>query len=290
MTAAVEPRIDASTERGSTPHASVTRTRWPWWAMLVCAALVVYVGTMLDGHWVADDEGLLGQSAERVLLGELPHRDFADTYTGGLSFLHAWVFRVLGVDLLHLRWVLLLFMAVWVPIVYACASRFLPAAGAVALTAMAVAWSVPNYPAAMPSWYNLFFATFGLLALFRHAERGRRRWLLVAGACGGVSIVIKIAGLYFVAASLLYLVARSARLRLPVADSSRGGRWVYGAVAFGGLACFAAALIGLVWPGMTPEHAFHFAVPGLMLAGVAGAAVLPATDARAAARARLLAT
>ena len=35
----------------------------------------------------------------------------------------------------------------------------------------------------MPSWYNLFFATFGIAALMRHLETGRARWL-VAGRRG----------------------------------------------------------------------------------------------------------
>lgn len=288
MTAAVAPRIEASDERGSSPAASATPARWPWWVVLGCAGLVAYVGTMLDGHWVADDEGLLGQSAERTLLGELPHRDFAETYSGGLSVLHAWVFRVFGVDLLFLRYALLVLTAVWVPTVYACASRFLTPAGALALTALAVTWSVPNYPAAMPSWYNLFFATFGLLALFHHAESGRRRWLLAAGLCAGLSIAIKIAGLYFVAAALLYLVARNARIRLADGSDAREAGWAYQVVGFGGLACFVAALTGLVWPSMTPAHALHFVVPGVALAVVAVAVMLPAAYDCPAVRLRLL--
>jgi len=50
--------------------------------------------------WVPHDEGLLGQSAERLLAGQLPHRDFDEVYTGGLSYLHALAFEVGGVRLI----------------------------------------------------------------------------------------------------------------------------------------------------------------------------------------------
>jgi len=49
------------------------------------------------------DEGTLGQAAERVLQREMPHRDFEDPYTGGLSYLDALVFRLLGPNLIGLR-------------------------------------------------------------------------------------------------------------------------------------------------------------------------------------------
>lgn len=114
--------IERDRSPGTRPRASI---RFPW-LILLSLLLVGYVWVWLDGHWVADDEGLLGQAAERVLAGELPHRDFAETYTGGLSFLHAAAFRVLDVDLISLRYLLLLSTAVWIPAFYACATRFVP--------------------------------------------------------------------------------------------------------------------------------------------------------------------
>ena len=41
-----------------------------------------------------------------------------------------------------------------------------------ATTVLAVFWSVPNYPAAMPSWYNLYLATGGTLALMLREVMG----------------------------------------------------------------------------------------------------------------------
>jgi hypothetical protein len=97
-----------------------------------------------------------------------------------------------------------------VPAFYYAALRFVSVPVAGAVTLLAVAWSIPNYSAAMPSWYNLFFATFGLAALLRYIETQKRRWLLVAGLCGGISCLFKISGLYFVAGALLFLLFREA--------------------------------------------------------------------------------
>jgi len=56
--------------------------------IVVWIGSALYVGARLNRGWVPHDEGALGHSAERVLAGQLPHRDFDETCTGGLSFLN----------------------------------------------------------------------------------------------------------------------------------------------------------------------------------------------------------
>jgi len=172
-------------------------------AVLVIAAL--YVGARIGSGWVPADDGALSQSALRVMQGQLPHRDFGEIYTGGLSFIHALAFQAFGVNLMSLRICVFLFFLAWLPAVYYIALRFTSPIAAGAITLLAVAWSYPNYPAAMPSWYNLFFATFGAAALLRYLDVRTRRWLFVAGVCGGVSILIKVIGAYYIAGALLFL-------------------------------------------------------------------------------------
>lgn len=162
----------------------------------------------LKRGWIPHDEGTLAQSAERVLDGQLPHKDFNEVYTGGLTYLNALAFRVLGVNLASMRYVLYLFFLAWIPALYYVALRFVSAFLAGSVTLLAVVWSVPNYAAPMPSWYNLFFATFGLMAILRYTESEERRWLFLAGLCGGISFLFKISGLYFVVGVLLFLAFR----------------------------------------------------------------------------------
>src|SRR5262249_38973546 len=138
--------------------------------LFVWLASAGYVGSRLHHGWVPHDEGTLAQSAVRVQGGELPHRDFDDPYTGALSIADAAAFTVLGTNLAAPRWLVFVVFLAWVPAVYGIALRFVPPLGAGAAAALAAIWSLPNYPAAMPSWYNLFFATFGLLAVLTYFE------------------------------------------------------------------------------------------------------------------------
>lgn len=185
----------------------MSQSRW-WLVVLlaVWAGCAVYVGTRLTRGWVPHDEGALGQSADRVAAGQLPHRDYDEIYTGGLAYLDALAFRVFGENLVSPRIALFLVFLLWVPAVFYIASRFLGPWGSGGLTLLAVSWSLPNYAAAMPSWFNLFFATFGAAALLRFAETDRRGWLFTAGLSAGLSCVIKIIGIYFLAGALLAVV------------------------------------------------------------------------------------
>ncbi|GMV05939.1 MAG: hypothetical protein AMXMBFR53_22160 [Gemmatimonadota bacterium] len=219
----------------------------------------------LDRGWLAHDEGTLAQSAERVLLGELPHRDFDELYTGGLSYLNAAAFRVLGVDLLAPRLVLFAFFLAWIPAVLYVTTRFAPWPLASLATVLAAAWSIPNYPAAMPSWYNLFFACFGLAAFLRHLETGALRWLFVAGLTGGASVAVKSSGLFFVAAGLLFLAHREQELSAEAVAGTgpgpaAGDRWFR--VAASALhATFAALLVLLVGGRAGASGALRFILP-----------------------------
>jgi hypothetical protein len=229
------------------------------------------------------DDGALAQSAERLLQGELPHRDFDDPYTGGLAFLNAGAFKLFGLTLWSMRVALLAVFAAWVPAAYYVASRLVRPLAAGAITILAVVWSLPNYTAAMPSWYNLFLATFGTAALFRHLEDGRRRWLVAAGLAGGLSFLVKVVGLYYVAGVLLFLVFRAhARAREEAGpDAARGA--VYAAFVTVALIAFVTALAVLVRRQLAAPELAQFVLPGTAIAAllVRNEWTQPAGDSRA---------
>jgi hypothetical protein len=242
-----------------------------WWGVLavVWAVSGAYVGHGLNRGWIPHDEGTLAQSAERTLGGELPHRDFDEVYTGGLSYANAAAFRVLGTNLVSLRLLLFAGFLAWVPALYYSATRFARPGVAGWVTALGVAWSLPTYSAAMPSWYNLFFATFGMAALLRHVETGQRRWVVAAGLVGGLSCLVKVIGLYYVAAALLFLVFREAALH-PATPGRPAMRWQPYPLAVGaGLLGFVALLGWLVHRQLDAAALFHFVLPGAALAALA---------------------
>ncbi len=240
-------------------------TRWSLLIFLLVWSLsAVYMGVNLRRGWVPHDEGILAQAAERILHGEMPHRDFNDPYTGGLAYLDASAFSVFGAKLLVLRYVLFAFFLAWVPALFAAAREFCrpwPAAG---ITLLAVTWSVPNYSAAMPSWFCLFFATFGTLALLKYIRQPRTYLLVLAGLCGGFSFLIKSPGLFFVAGALLFLVYREqslARDSLP----APGPTPYYSAFVLVCLAVFCVALAKMVLPGGGIPDFLHFVLPALAI-------------------------
>jgi hypothetical protein len=206
LRAAAPHRAASALAGGARTFARNPTTVVPLIAWLASAA---YVWARLDRDWFPWDEGTLAEPADRILRGELPHRDFVDAYTGALSYIHAAAFLVFGRELTSLRLVLFVAFLAWVPSLYYVCSRFLQPVEAAAVSLVAVVWSVPNYTASMPSWYCTFLATFGVAALFRHLETGRRRWLVAAGLCGGLSITVKVVGIYFVAAAIVYFIFKA---------------------------------------------------------------------------------
>ena len=118
---------------------------------------------------------------------------------------------------------------------------------------------MPNYFASMPSWYNLFFATFGIAALLRHADSGRARWLVAAGVAGGCSFLAKISGVYFIAAAFVFLViAESLEHEGPAADRRTDlAIWLKAALAL--LMCGSVGWLVRSHRGLVPL--VHFVVP-----------------------------
>jgi hypothetical protein len=170
-------------------------------AAVASAALSVFTGIAftlwwLNSDWIAHDEGVLGQSASWVLDGLVPHRDFAEPYTGLLSWWHALAFRLLGVSVTSTR---MAAMAIFVPTLVASwrlASTFLPAAGASLVTLLVAAWGLATYPAAMPSWYGLFLSLIAAERMVAWRRDGRTSALVMAAFIAGLSVLVKITGLW----------------------------------------------------------------------------------------------
>ena len=226
----------------------------------------------MDRGWVPHDEGLIGQTAERVLAGELPHRDFDDVYTGGLAYVNAGAMRVLGVNLRSPRIVLVALFLLCVPALFYAATRFASPLAAGITTLVAVAWSLPNYTASLPSWYNLIFAVLGAAALLRFVDVRSERWLFIAGLCGGLSILMKLVGLYFVAAVLLFLVHSEQEGDGDASTGSDGApsarSVAYPAFVIVCLVVFVLALGRLVGTMRGVDYPIYFVMPGAALAAV----------------------
>jgi hypothetical protein len=270
--------VDAAADDCGSDCASATENEgWRLRAIVLAVVWMVagiYTGFHIGRGWVPADDGTLSQSALRVMQGQLPHRDFGEIYTGGLSFIHALAFRAFGVNLMSLRICVFLFFLAWLPAVYYVALRFTSAIAAGAITLLAVAWSYPNYPAAMPSWYNLFFAAFGAAALLRYVEVRTRRWLLLAGVCGGVSILIKVIGAYYIAGALLFLAFMEQSENSEKSSEKSTGTawsdnsWIYRIFSVSALLLFLAILIKVLRTRLGMPELYQFVLPSAAVVGL----------------------
>jgi len=186
--------------------------------LLHAAALVMLVAGYLAWHclqgWIAHDEGLLGHTAERTMRGEIPHVEFQDVYTGLLSHINAVSFRWFGVNLVSLRIPLLVGATATSLLWFFIALRFVSPLMATLVATSATIWSFPNYFAALPSWYILMTASGIVWALIKFQETNSRRYIIVAAMLSGVAILLKIVGLYLVAASLFAIwISRNDNIR-----------------------------------------------------------------------------
>jgi hypothetical protein len=92
--------------------------------------------------------------------------------------------------------------------------------------------------------------------------------LFAAGVAGGVSCLIKIVGLFYVAAVLVFLVYRERTLVDPPSGRPGGRRWGMYPVAIGaGLTGFVVLLVWLVHRRLAVSEVVHFVLPGAALAG-----------------------
>ena len=122
-------------------HESGSRTLK--WALL--AAAVLANGLLLwhfhDRYWYPTDDGLYAHVAHRLLKGEVLNLDVQDIHPGYIHFLHATAFRIFGLDMVSLRYPLMIAAFAQACAVFALLQRrdvVIAALGSVAATALGV--------------------------------------------------------------------------------------------------------------------------------------------------------
>jgi hypothetical protein len=234
--------------------------------MVTAAIAIVLCATLPDlmTGWFPQDEGQIGQAAERFLRGELPHRDFDDMYTGLLTVLHAAAFELLGVRSESTRWLLLACSVPFFVSLYRISRRWLSAPDSGGLVVLCGLWSVRLNPESLPSWYILFSTVILLDALLTFLETRQLRWLFVAGILAGTALLFKLTGIFLIAAGVLFLMDYEQRC------CAGGARRSF---LFSGWTSFCVLVYGLaasrLWSPSDPlMSALHLTLPALGLGAV----------------------
>jgi hypothetical protein len=209
-------------------RAAATPPRWTRADVVVLAVVMAVAAALvwpeLFRGWYSWDDGAMAQVADRVLHGQLPHRDFDEPWTGGWSFVQAGIFRLFGTSLRMLR--LPIFVA-WLGSLacgFRLARRFVEPLAAGATTLAWAIWSLYAWHYPLLNWYYAPLALGVAWGVARFLETGQRRFVMLAGALTGLAIIQKISGLFLLAALLLWCAAHVTIVapREPATQRTRG--------------------------------------------------------------------
>lgn len=183
--------------------------------------------------------------AERVMLGEVPYRDFLFNYTPGTLWLNALLMKAFGATLMSTRIGLLAFKLITLMALFYVGRRLTSGWAALVPVALTLTWlghqQIFNV---YPDQYLVLFALAGLICMLNYDETGRLRWLLACGVAIGAVFVFK----YNVGVLLLASGAMAAGLREALREALTTRRFAALAKAIAiylaGFALVAGALAG----------------------------------------------
>ncbi len=208
--------------------------------ILLCLIIFggLYLSMYLKLGWCPDDAGVVGQQAFRFLKGEMPHRDFHETYTGGLTVLNAVVFKFFGVNIVYLLRLVLCFFLLSLGCVFLFMRSSVSAGLSILVSLLVLVWAFPNCVSALPSWYVVSLWCFGVLLFDCHrlsCKRGEEKggWLVGVGVCGALATLMKINGLILLGGVSLSICQMSIVRTLEEDEIGKAIPW--GAILIGGI-------------------------------------------------------
>ena len=174
------------------------------------------------------DEGYIVYPAAQVAAGLAPYRDIDSLYTPLAWYLHAALFKIVGVGLVPLRVFFSAVVAALAVGVYALARQHVsPWLAAVPVVAFALVFPIPQVWAPYPAWYALGGLLVALLAMGRWLVDRRDRWLALAGVgCAFAFGTKPSVGLFGLLAFCAYLALQARyldRVPLPGGEGPGGG-------------------------------------------------------------------
>ncbi|MCX5762779.1 MAG: glycosyltransferase family 39 protein [Gemmatimonadetes bacterium] len=215
--------------------------------------------------WAPQDEGGLAQVAERVLNGQMPHRDFDDPWTGGWSYFQAAVFRLFGTRMSLVRLPIFLAWLTGLAVAYRLMRR---AASPVLSGCVAIAcgmWSLYAWRFPLLSWFYFPSALITCWCAIRYVESKQRAWLFAAGFVVGALLLVKVTAMFLLAGLLLWILTVASESGETATAGSRRFVIVVAGIHLTYLGGVALVVRGL--PGeMQGAATAHFWLPQFLLA------------------------
>jgi 4-amino-4-deoxy-L-arabinose transferase-like glycosyltransferase len=161
------------------------------------------------GAWLS----VIGYSvapAERVLLGEVPYRDFLYNYTPGMLWLNALLMKLFGTSLITINSGLLVFKLLTLIAIFFIARRLVAGWAALIPVALALGWIGHKYVfGVVPAQYSMLFVLIGLASMLEFNRTENAVWLLLGGLWVGFVFIFKYnVGLLLLATGTLAIAIR----------------------------------------------------------------------------------
>jgi hypothetical protein len=160
-------------------------------AITFLAGLVCYGLFYHRSAWLS----VIGYSvspAERVMLGEVPYRDFLYNYTPGILWLNAVLMRAFGTNLLTIHTGLFVFKLATLMVLYFAAKRLMGAWAALLPVALSLSWIGYKYIfGVFPTQYSMLFILLGVICMLKYNDDDRLVFLLLSGLCVGAVFLFK---------------------------------------------------------------------------------------------------
>jgi hypothetical protein len=190
----------------------ISKTNITHFSDLICPAILLLIAIAIAyPRWRAGidwrDEGLLAYGAERVMHGEIPHRDFVSLQPPLSFYTAAVAFKLGGMSLATLRGFGLTIFLLLPVLIYALGRNFLGPILSFAAAAPACVLGLPYvYFVPLAAWQGIVIS-FAAVHLFIVAMRFHRRWLAMpAGALTSLALLLRHDEAVYTAAALLVLL------------------------------------------------------------------------------------
>lgn len=227
-------------------------------AVLLFGMAVAYFGLSFNRSFELSDQGIILYHSARVAAGEVPYRDFPDTYGPGVFLVTGALLRAFDGQILGVRTALVALKALAVALTYLICRFVLPRPfallGAVVATAHwgRLAWNLNTPYAALYTIPLSLLACFAVVCALRVDSR---RAYLVAGLIGGAPVVFKWTLGAFNAGGMVLAVLGVSALGTAPARRTRTATLQF-------LVPWALAAVAILAPGwrqlQPPDYVLHF--------------------------------
>lgn len=221
---------------GARPAGGRPTHRLDRWAPLLLLALVAALAPPIVRQTLdLGDEGFMAHCAERVMHGQLPHRDFYSLQGPLSAMLMAGWSAVAGLSFLKLRIAGVLIHAAMVLLTHAIARSFAGAPWALAAAAVAVLVGLPHmHFAPLAIWQGLMLSLLSVWLAVRSLRAVRSTPAFASGAVAALSMLVRHDQGFYMALSIAALAIALRFVpasRLAPGPRFRLGAWLLGAMA-----------------------------------------------------------